>query len=83
MNITQFARVFVAIGIQHAMGMRHIVISGLSRSTIFSPIISLMSRFSKEKILNIKYVFRVSLQLSSGILFILRRPKRDIIRNVY
>jgi len=32
--------VFVALGIQHAMRMRHIVICGLSESTIFSHIIS-------------------------------------------
>jgi len=32
--------VFVALGIQHAMRMRHIVINGLSEYTVFLHIIS-------------------------------------------
>ena len=36
-----------------------------------------------KKIIRHKHVFRVSLQLSSEVFFILTRPERDIIRNVF
>jgi len=42
---TTWVCVFVALGIQHAMHMRHIVIRGLPRSTIFYHIISYTERF--------------------------------------
>jgi hypothetical protein len=40
MNVTEIECVFVALRIQNAMRMRHIVLSGLHRSTISFHIIS-------------------------------------------
>ena len=83
MGVTQPVCISVALGIQHAMRTRHIVICGLLRSTVLFHIISLTARFSKQKkSLEYKSVFRVSLQLLSEIFFILRRNVKDVIENV-
>jgi len=49
MSITYSELVFVALGIQHATLMLHIVICGVSDSMIFFHIILLKARFSKKK----------------------------------
>ena len=51
--------VFVTLGIQHAMRMRHIVICSFSRSTIFFHIIS----YKAKKIIECKMFVLISLQI--------------------
>jgi hypothetical protein len=73
--------VFVALGIQHAMRMRHVVFCGLSGFNIFLHIILKKARFSKKKrnnLLNIrvKCVSIFSTILSEAFL-ILRITEQD------
>ena len=49
--------VCVALVIQNAMRIRHIVIYGLPRSTIFLYIISYTARFKKKKVAGYKMCF--------------------------
>jgi len=61
MSITQF----VALVIQHAMRMCHIVLCGLSRSTLFFSHYLINVVIFENKLLNTKCVFWFSLQLLS------------------
>jgi len=80
--------VCVALGTKDALRMRQIVICGRPGSTIFFHIISKTAVFQpppslpKKKLLNIKHVFRVFLQLLSETFLILRRIERDTVENV-
>jgi hypothetical protein len=64
---------------QHAMRMRHTVICDLSGSTLFFHHY-LIKGVIKKKALNIKCVFRFSLQVLSEIYLILKRREWDMIR---
>jgi len=71
LNITYSQRVFAALGIQHAMQMRYIVICGVPCCTQFFCIISYTAQFSKKKKkLQKMWVFRIFLNLSKHFLFL-------------
>ena len=80
MSVTQTVSVFVALAIQHAKHTRHIVICGLSRFTIFFHILINGIIFGGGGLLNLKCVFRASLQLVTEKFFILRRNEQGMIK---
>ena len=82
--ITYCECVFVALRIQHAMRMCHIVFCGLPGSTLFFYIILQTTRFSKKnKLLSIKCVSWFSLQRLSETFLILRKYEQDMMKNVH
>jgi hypothetical protein len=54
MSITQNMFAFVALGIEHAMHMRPVIMCGLPRSAVFFPLYLMNGAIFKKKLLNIK-----------------------------
>jgi len=67
---------FVALGIEHAMRMRHIGICCLPLLYGIFPHYLINGTILEKKTLKLKFVFRVSLQLLSETFLILRKPAR-------
>ena len=74
---------FVALGTQREMRVCHIVIRGLSSSTIFFPHYLNNGTIFRKMLLNMKYVFWFSLQSLSETFLILRRTEQDMIKKMF
>ena len=68
---------FVALGIQCAMRMRHIAMCGLSGCTIFSTLSHKRHAFRKKTVIEYEMCVLFPLQLLSETFLILRRTERD------
>jgi hypothetical protein len=75
-NITYSESVFVALGIQYATRMRHIVICGLVRIYKVFSTLSHKRRDFRKQLLSTKCVFWLSLQLLSETFHTLRKKKK-------
>jgi hypothetical protein len=75
--------VFVTLGIQHALLMRHFAICGPFPLYNVFPRYLINGTIFEKKLLNIKCVFWLSLQSLSETFLILRRTEWDMIQNVY
>ena len=72
----------VALVIQNAMRMCHIVVCGLPGSTVYFTLPYQLEDFWEKMLLSVECVFRFSLQICFET-FILRRIKRDTVKNAY
>ena len=79
---TDWMCIFVALGIQHAMPMSHIVVYGLARSTIFSHIIYKQYDFRTKTLLNTKMCVLIFSTTLPETFLILRRNERNMMENL-
>jgi hypothetical protein len=84
-GITYYECAFLALGIQHAMHMRRVILWSVACPNLqyFSILYHKRHNFRQKNLLKIKRVFWLSMQLSSEKFGILRRIQRDIILNVH
>ena len=80
--ITYSGCMYVTLGIQHEVLMRHIVICGLSGSIIFSTLPHKRHDFRKQ-IIDHKTCVLIFSTILSEMFLILRRMRRDIVMNVH
>jgi hypothetical protein len=81
--ITYYGCVFVALGAQHAMRMRRSRLSPVRLYHIFSPTLSHKRHDFREKVTEHKMCALIFCTILSETFLILRRSKRDMIKNVY
>jgi purine-cytosine permease-like protein len=82
--ITYSVCLSVALGIQHANSLRHIVISGVSVSTVlFTHCLVNSTTYVKRYLLNTKCAFRFSLQLFFETFLITRRSETYVYPHIH